>query len=137
MSDYTVSDKSSGDTWSATEHNAMKAALNSKQDEVNSPQTLTDGATITWNMASGFNAKVTLAGNRTLAISNAVSGDYGKLNITQDATGSRTITLPAGSKVIGGGSGAVTLTTTAAAIDVLTFFYDGTNYFWNIGKNYT
>jgi hypothetical protein len=104
--------------------------------DIKAVQALADGATITWNIASGYNATVTLAGNRTLAINNATAGCYGTLKIVQDATGSRTITLPAGSKVISGGTGAVTLTTTASAIDILTFFYDGTNFFWTVGKNF-
>lgn len=99
-------------------------------------QTLTDGATITWNINSGTIAKVTLGGNRTLVISNPVANNYYQISVTQDGTGSRTLTLPAGSKVIGGGAGAITLTTTAGAIDILTCFYDGTNYYWNYGKNY-
>jgi hypothetical protein len=100
-------------------------------------QTLTDGATITWTATSGLNAKVTLAGNRTLAISGAPTGSYGTLVVTQDATGSRTLTLPASSKVIGAASaGVVTLSTTANKVDILTFYYDGTTYFWNVGLNY-
>ncbi len=99
--------------------------------------TLTDGATITWDFSLGYNAKVTLAGNRTLAFSNAVAGTYGTLKVIQDGTGSRTLALPASSKAINGGSGAVSLTTTASAIDILTFYYDGTTYFWNSGLNYT
>jgi hypothetical protein len=95
--------------------------------------TLTDGATITWD-TGGYptsHAKVTLGGNRTLAISNAIAGASGILVVTQDGTGSRTLTLPAGSKAPGG---APTLTTTAGAIDVLSFYYDGTTYFWTVGK---
>ncbi len=99
-------------------------------------QALTDGATITWNCYSGTNATVTLAGNRTLSITNAKTGMYGLIIVKQDATGSRTLTLPSGSKVINGGAGAVLLTTTANAADILTFFYDGTNYWWTIGSNY-
>lgn len=101
--------------------------------------TLTDGATITWTVNSLYavqNGTVTLAGNRTLAFSGIAAGMTGVLIVKQDATGSRTLALPAGSKVINGGSGAITLTTTASAIDVLTWFYDGTNYFWTYGKNY-
>lgn len=114
-----------------------RTKLNSWQAGAQAEQTLTDGATVTWNHNLGLNAKVTLGGNRTLAMSNPVSGSYGTLRVIQDATGSRTLTLPAGSKVINGGAGAITLTTTANAIDVLTFYYDGTNYFWTYGKNYT
>lgn len=99
-------------------------------------QTLTDGATITYNIASGYNAKVTLGGNRTLSITNVAAGDYGTLIVIQDGSGSKTLTLPAGSKVISGGAGAITLTTTANAIDVLSWFYDGTTYYWTYGKNY-
>lgn len=98
---------------------------------------LTDGATITWTV-SGIvnNATVTLGGNRTLAFSGLSNGMTGTIIIKQDATGSRTITLPASSKVIGGGSGAITLTTTANAIDILSWTYDGTNIYWTYGKNY-
>lgn len=99
-------------------------------------QTLTDGATVTYNITNGYNAKVTLGGNRTLSITNAAAGDYGTLIVIQDGSGSKTLTLPAGSKVISGGAGAITLTTTANAIDVLSWFYDGTNYYWTYGKNY-
>ena len=98
-------------------------------------QTLTSG-TITWDQTKGANASVTLTGNSTLSIANAAAGMYGLIKIQQDATGSRTLTLPSGSKVINGGGGAVTLTTTAGAIDVLSYFYDGTNYYWTVGYNY-
>jgi len=101
--------------------------------------TLTDGATITWTVSARYavqNATVTLGGNRTLAFAGTVAGMSGVLIVHQDGTGSRTLTLPAGSKVIDGGAGAITLTTTASAIDILTWVYDGTNYFWNKGLNY-
>lgn len=101
------------------------------RDLKKTPQTLTDGATITWNMANGYNAVVTLGGNRTLAFSNLEAGDIGTLVVKQDATGNRTLTLPSGSKKANGG---FFLSTTANAIDILSFYYDGTNYYWNIGK---
>lgn len=103
-------------------------------------QVLTDGATVTITCDSQSdiqNATITLGGNRTLAISGAVAGMYGTLVVKQDATGSRTLTLPASSKVINGGAGAITLTTTANGIDVLTWFYSGATYYWNYGKNYS
>jgi hypothetical protein len=95
--------------------------------------TLTDGSTVTWATAGvGLpNATVTLGGNRTLSITGATSGQSGTLIVTQDGTGSRTLTLPSGSKVEGG---ALALSTAAGAIDVLAYTYDGTNYFWTIGK---
>jgi len=49
------------------------------------------------------------------------------LKLIQDGTGSRTATWPATVKWVGGT--APTLTTEAAAIDIITFYWDGTNYF--------
>jgi hypothetical protein len=99
-------------------------------------QTLSFGSTITWDQTKGATSGVTLTGNATLAITNAVAGMYGLIRVTQDATGSRTLTLPGSSRVINGGGGAVVLTTTAGATDVLSYFYDGANYYWTVGYNY-
>jgi hypothetical protein len=99
-------------------------------------QTPAFGSTITWDQTKGATAAVTLTGNATLALTNAVAGMYGLIRVTQDVTGSRTLTLPGGSKVINGGGGVVALTTTAGATDVLSYFYDGTNYYWTVGYNY-
>lgn len=101
-------------------------------------QTVTYGTTITWNWNSGTNAVVTLTGNiTTFNISNAVAGTYATIRMVQDATGSRLLSaLPASSKVVNGGAGAITLSTAANAIDLLTVYYDGTNYYWNYGKDY-
>lgn len=101
------------------------------------PITLTDESIIKWNITKGYNAKVTLKGNRTLRIDQLIPGDYGTLEVIQDGTGNRTLTLPTGSKVGSGGAGAVTLTTTASAIDILSFYYNGTTLYWNITKNFT
>ena len=101
---------------------------------------LTDAATITWTMTSVINnASVTLGGNRTLSLASLADGMSGTLIVTQDATGSRTLTLPANSRVVNGGGGAITLSTAANAVDILTFTYNGaTNLiYWNLGKNYT
>jgi hypothetical protein len=101
--------------------------------------TLTDGATITWNVGGLVNnAIVTLGGNRTLAFSGLTSGMSGTIIVKQDGTGSRTLTLPSQctNKVIGGAAGVATLTATASAIDILTFVYDGTNCYWTYGNNY-
>jgi hypothetical protein len=103
------------------------------------PQTLTDAATISWNPANGLNANVTLGGNRTLSFSAApASGSYGTLVVTQDATGGRTLTLPSVTNKVLGSSSTTTiaLSTTANAIDIVNFYYDGSNYFWNVGQGY-
>jgi len=77
---------------------------------------LSDGATITIDMATACHHSVTLGGNRTFAApSNQVVGQSGSIFITQDGTGSRTGSFNAAFKFVGGT--APTLTTTAAAVD--------------------
>jgi len=106
------------------------------------PQVLTDGSTITWDPSLGLNASVTLGGNRTLNFSTIpVAGAYGTLVITQDATGSRTIALPTidgvTNKVLGSTSTTtVALSTTANAKDILNFYFEGSNCYWNVGQGY-
>ena len=99
---------------------------------------------ITWNVSgNSTNYKLTLTANTTLNLSNVRNGDYGTIILTQDSGGNRTITLgtvngaSATHKVVNGGAGLVSLTTTANAIDILSFVYDGTNVYWNKGLNYT
>jgi hypothetical protein len=90
-------------------------------------QTLTDGATINWNTASGQVATVTLGGNRTIAApTNLKVGTY-ILHVIQDGTGSRTLTWNSVFKWTAGV--APPLTTTANARDVFSFVSDGTNLY--------
>jgi len=89
-------------------------------------QTLTDGATIDWNLSTQQVAKVTLGGNRTLnAPTNQQAGAFYSLAIIQDGTGSRTLTFNSAYKFTG--ATAPTLTTTASAKDIIIFKSDGTN----------
>lgn len=95
---------------------------------VNAAQALTDGATISWNVASGAFASVTLGGNRTMAApTNLQAGASYALKITQDGTGSRTLTWNSVFKWPGGV--APTLSTAAGAVDLVTFVCDGTNLY--------
>lgn len=98
-------------------------------------QTLSSGS-IAWDLSKGSNAKVTLSANSTLTLTNMKSGMYGLIIVTQDATGSRTLTISGTNKVICAGGGTVTLTGTANSTDILSFFYDGTNFWWTVGLNY-
>ena len=102
-------------------------------------QALTDGATITWTVTGKPSdvATVTLAGNRTLAITGAAAGYCGILIVKQDGTGTRTLALPSGSKVRDGGAGAIVLSTAASKVDVLGWIYDGTSYFWAYNEDFT
>ncbi len=77
---------------------------------------LTDGSSITPDLADSNNFSVTLGGNRTLANpSNITAGQSGSIFITQDGTGSRTLAY--GSNFDFAGGTAPTLSTTAAAVD--------------------
>jgi hypothetical protein len=78
--------------------------------------TLTDGATVTPDMADGNNFSLTLGGNRTLANpTNLTAGQSGSIFLVQDGTGSRTLAY--GSYYDFAGGTAPTLTTTANAVD--------------------
>lgn len=82
---------------------------------------LTDAATIAWNMATGYDFAVTLAGNRTLGLpTNIVVGKKGRIRVAQDATGSRTLSFNSVFKFSRGT--APVLTTTASRVDYL--YYD-------------
>ncbi len=100
-------------------------------------QVLTDGASVVWDMKKGYNATVTLGGNRTLVVAGLTNGDYGTITIVQDNAGNRTLTLPSNSKVSGGGAGSITLSTAGGSIDMCTFYYDGTTLYWNLATNFT
>ena len=78
--------------------------------------TLTDGSTITPDMADSNNFTVTLGGNRTLANpSNLTAGQSGSIFIVQDGTGGRTLAYGTQYDFIGGT--APTLSTGANAVD--------------------
>ncbi len=82
---------------------------------------LTDGATVTADFAAANFFSLTLGGNRTLANpSNIAAGQSGVIVITQDGTGGRTLAFGSYWKFPGGT--APTLTTTAAAVDVLAWY---------------
>ena len=77
---------------------------------------LTDAATIAIDFEDAQNFSVTLAGNRTLGLpSNIIAGQTGSIFVTQDGTGSRTLSYDAIWDFAAGT--APTLTTTASAID--------------------
>ena len=90
-------------------------------------QTLTDGATINWDVALGRVATVTLGGNRTIsAATNQKVGTY-ILRVVQDGTGSRTLTWNGNYKWTA--QTAPVLSTGAGAVDIITFFSDGTKMY--------
>ena len=98
----------------------------------------------TWDVSgNSTNYSITLTANTTLDLINVRNGDYGTIIVKQDGTGGFGLTLnnvngSTGShKVVNGGGGLVTLSSGPNNIDILSFVYDGTNMYWNIGLNYT
>tara|TARA_R110000851_G_scaffold258234_3_gene410663 strand:- start:717 stop:1400 length:684 start_codon:yes stop_codon:yes gene_type:complete len=95
--------------------------------------TLTDGSTVTWNAINSPVAKVTLAGNRTITVSNNLgTGQYISVLVIQDGTGSRTLTWNAMFEFKD--DTAPTLTTTASKGDLFTFRYNGAKWL-EVGRN--
>ena len=104
----------------------------------------TDGATVTWAIASNkcANAALTFtvhSGSRTLNLTGLVTGGSYVLKLIQDATGGENLTGGTGCtwKQAGGGGSTFTLTATASAIDILSFTYDGTNCLAVLTKAYS
>ena len=90
-------------------------------------QALSDGASVDWDTDLGTVATWTIAGNRTMNAPTNLNVGTLILVITQDGTGSRTVTWNGVFKWDAGT--APVLSTAASAVDVLSFFCDGTNLY--------
>lgn len=92
-------------------------------------QSLADDDTIIWNGTGGDNSSVLLEGaNRALSITNPVQGHTYRIKIKQDSTGNKTIAnWPSG--VLWPSGNPPVLSTAPEAIDMVTLYYDGTNFF--------
>lgn len=97
-------------------------------------QTLTAGATITWDLINPV-ATVTLgSAANVFTFRNGRAGGTYVVILKQDGSGSRTVTWP--SAVVWQGGVTPTLTTTASKVDVVYLVYDGTVYYGSLGANY-
>lgn len=92
--------------------------------------TISANTTIDWN--NGNNQVVTLGASVTLTWSNMGVG-HKQLRVLQDATGSRVPTLPSG-KWAGGSAG--TFSTAGDAEDILSIYYNGTSYYYQLTKGW-
>jgi hypothetical protein len=94
-------------------------------------QTLTDSTSVAWNAASGANAVLTLGSSTPRTLNNPTNlqtGAYYVLILKQDGTGSIVITTW-GSAYKFPNAVKPVLSTAVSAIDMLTFYYDGTNLY--------
>ena len=123
-------DESGGGTWGSitgtlSSQTDLQNALDGKQS-VDKTQTLTDGASVSWNMANGSCGILTLGDNRALANpTNIQAGRTYTLIVKQDATGSRELTF--GNYFRFPGSTEPVLSSTASAVDILQFFAESTS----------
>lgn len=100
------------------------------KEDINS---LTSSASISVDATVAPVHTVTLAHAATFTISNMVAGQSIMIIITQDGTGSRTGSFTS----VKFPGGAPTLSTGTGDIDVISVFYDGTNYLGNIAQDFT
>lgn len=113
-------------------HNVSAPRLQAKQ-AAQTLQSLSDAATINWDVDQGAVAQVTLAGNRTINTpTNHVAGGSYTIIVKQDATGSRTLNWSAAYKFEGGSK---TLSTSANAVDVASFVSDGASLWGRLMKD--
>lgn len=99
------------------------------------PVVLADATTIATDASLARLFQVTLTVNSTLANpTNLQSGQFINWELTQDATGARTMAYGTLFKFVGGTN---TLTTTAAAIDQISCVYDGTVLLCSLSAKYT
>lgn len=112
-----------GGTLDASDNDVQNIKLAEFQDEHDNGNS---GASATVDWGEGNNQKITLTDNCTLSFTAPSGPGRLQLKVIQDGTGSRTITWPAAARWSGGT--APTLSTAASSVDIVTFWYDGTNY---------
>lgn len=104
---------------------------------LNAIKSNSDGSTVTFDMSEHRNHSVVLGGNRTLAVSNVSVGQIFTVKLTQDGTGSRTVTWWNGITWVDGGT-APTLTTTLNKSDRFMFICTASNIYegYVVGQNF-
>lgn len=88
------------------------------------PLAVTYAASITLDLSTRTNFVIgTLTGNLTLAFSNPIPGSGGVIELRQDVTGGRVITL-SGTNLLRNGGALLVLSTAANAYDLITYYVD-------------
>ena len=120
----------SGGTMTAGTLNASTMVVTGRltiKDVVESSNAFT-GTNIAWS--SGTIHTITLTAPVTLTFTGAIAQQTITLFLKQDATGSRIVTWPT---MKWPSATAPTLTTTANKVDIISIYYDGTDYFGFVG----
>jgi hypothetical protein len=93
------------------------------------------GAADTIDFGAGQKQKSTLTANCTYTFTPPAGPGNFILKVIQDVTGSRTVTWPATVKWDTAGT-APTLSTAGGSVDIISFYYDGTNYYGQAGLDF-
>ncbi len=121
-----------GSAWQA-EH-AVPQAYSAQQYAAMA--SLSDAASIAWDLNSAQTAKVTLGGSRTLADpTNMQAGGTYVLLVQQDASGGRNLSFGDAYKFAGGAT--PSFTGDAGAVDILTFVSDGSAMYGVAQQNFS
>lgn len=122
-----IVEASSAEMWGGAASN--RVVTPKKLKDWRTPIAVADGATITLDGSTGVNFYTTLGGSRSAANpTNFVPGQFGVWHVTQDGTGSRTLTFGSNFKFAGVSYGSNVLSTTAGATDAIHYYVrsDGT-----------
>jgi hypothetical protein len=117
-----------GDYANAAVTNAKTVTYNGEIDNGNS------GTSKTIDWTAGQKQRVTMTGNCTFAFTAPPGPGNFLLKLTQDGGGGKTASWPA--TVKWAGSVAAVLSTPASAVDIISFYYDGTNYYASANYNF-
>ena len=106
------------------------------------PASVNSSTAVSLDLTTGTVFRVTLTGNATITFTNASGAAAATVILTNDGTAGRSVTFAysGGTFRYPGGSGSLSRTTAANAIDVWTFFTPdgGTNWYGNIAaKNFS
>lgn len=132
----TVTNVSAGDDGTATWAQAVYTDIGNLvtlANQLEADKTVyeeSDAATVTFNLNNSKIQRVTLAGNRTLALSNETDNRSFIIILKQDGTGSRTVTWWSG--IVWPNGVEPTLTTGATKYDVFGFIKIGSTYIGSI-----
>jgi len=132
LTEFKVQTDGTLETYIAFDAVNAKTVVNGINYYENEPFEITYASTITPDVANGNIQTVTLTGGVTFsAFANPIAGQSLTLFIVQDGTGGRALTS---TMLFAGGD--KTLTTAGDSVDIMTVFYDGTDYWASLGKDY-
>lgn len=92
------------------------------------------GSSLNIDFLNGASQRVLLDANVTLTLSNPFSGGAYVLRLEQDGVGGHTVTWPL--NVLWPGGVAPTLSTAPNAIDLISLYYDGTDFYGSFSLGY-